>query len=648
LVAGEWPDEYDEAVLVLNSNGEITDYTLYNIGVLDQEEFADLISSLYTDEDVEAPDNSHIKFSYDDALSLSYKVVEPFNLYQYNSSTGTWTDMSDDEAFMTQAIENGITVRVVGVIRPNEDTSTTALTEGIAYSPELTERIIDDADDAEIVKQQLANPDVDVFTGQTFEELQSGATDSFDMGELFTVDEAALASAFSFDTSAIDASSIVLDLSGVTPGSSGIDTSSISIDTSAINDALSADTIAQVMAGAPQLDLSSISVELTDEQQTEIATLSSQLVGGFVPWWYEQHPNDSLTENTDLSADMQEYLASDTAQGYMAQINAISGGAYGEAIQSAVSDYMQNEYIPYLQSALQSLMSQAAQVMAQEMAQQLQAQIATATQTQATELSQEISSQMQSQMQSLASSLQSSFSVDADAFTNAIHFNMTQDELVSLMQSYADASNLTYENNLKTLGYADKDNPNEIDIYPNDFDAKQSILSLIDDYNDDMRAEGKDDQVISYSDIMGSVLDSITSIVNTISAILIAFVSISLVVSSIMIGVITYISVLERKKEIGILRALGASKRNVANVFNAETFIEGLLAGVIAIVVVLIAETPVNAWVYSTRAVPNVMQLSPQAAAVLILISVLLTVIAGLIPASSAARKDPVEALRSE
>ena len=210
------------------------------------------------------------------------------------------------------------------------------------------------------------------------------------------------------------------------------------------------------------------------------------------------------------------------------------------------------------------------------------------------------------------------------------------------------ASKLTYDNNLTTLGYADETDPISVKIFPRDFEAKERVLDYIDAYNKQVKAAGHDEQAISYTDYMGIIMGSVTDIVNTISLVLIAFVSISLVVSSIMIGIITYISVLERKKEIGILRAIGASKRNVANVFNAETFIEGLIAGVFAIVVVVAVSFPVNAWALAAKQVPNLMSLPAQDALMLIVISVLLTVVAGLLPARSASKKDPVEALRSE
>ncbi len=286
-------------------------------------------------------------------------------------------------------------------------------------------------------------------------------------------------------------------------------------------------------------------------------------------------------------------------------------------------------------------MEQASAQIAAAISSQLQASLTSAMAQLATQLGPQFSQQ-------LAANMQNAFSVDGTAFANAIHFNMDAEDLASLMTSYANASKLTYDNNLVTLGYADAENPQAVSIYPVDFEAKEAVLAAIDGYNAEVEAAGDEDKAIVYTDYMGVLMSSVTDIVNMISLVLIAFVSISLVVSSIMIGIITYISVLERKKEIGILRAMGASKRNIANVFNAETFIEGLIAGVLAIAVVVLVSIPVNAWVLEAFDVEGVMRLPVESAITLILVSVVLTVVAGLIPSRSAARRDPVEALRSE
>jgi putative ABC transport system permease protein len=656
LVAGHWPEGEDECVLVLNRYGGLTDYTLYAIGMLDQDEYARMVQSLTSGESVDSPATSAepTSLSTADALALEYSVVEPSARYQHNEATGTWTDMADDASFMASAIENGIHVRVVGVIEPKGDMSG-SLSEGIAYTHALTERLMSDAASSQIVRDQLANPDVDVFTGRTFDELRSSAASSFDMGQLFTVDEDKLRSAFSFDASALqyalgsgmDTQSLASVLSQM-DGTSLLDPSQLDVDTSELSGVISQDDMAKIMAGAPQPDFSGATSSLSQDEIDAITQLATNLAQGFLPWWYQAHPGEAITSDTDLSQAMQEYLATDDAQAVLAQITQIAGEGFQQQMSQMTQDYLTNQLAPYLQAQFQELASKAASAMAAQLSSQLQGQIAAATQTAGTQLSQAISSQLSGSADALASALSSSFSFDPSAFASAIQFNMTQEELVSLMQSYANAANLSYESNLTTLGYADPEKPSEIDIYPIDFDAKEQILDLIDEYNAKVKAEGHDEQAISYSDVMGSLVSSVTDIVNTVSSVLIAFVSISLVVSSIMIGIITYISVLERRKEIGILRAMGASKRNVGNVFNAETFIEGLLSGVIAVAVVFAVQPPVNAWVLDTQGVPNVMQLTPQAALVLVAISVGLTVVAGLIPARSASHADPVEALRSE
>ena len=312
------------------------------------------------------------------------------------------------------------------------------------------------------------------------------------------------------------------------------------------------------------------------------------------------------------------------------------GDALAERLQQAMTDYVQKQLAPYLQQAMDQVMKAISEQIASTVSSQLKAGAAG--------LMDQVATQMSSSFANLASAMR----VDASAFAHAIHFNMDAEDLSSLMMSYAKASKLTYDNNLTTLGYADEADPISVKIFPRDFEAKERVLDHIGAYNKQVKASGHDEQAISYTDYMGIIMGSVTDIVNTISLVLIAFVSISLVVSSIMIGIITYISVLERKKEIGILRAIGASKRNVANVFNAETFIEGLIAGVFAVVVAMAVSFPVNAWALAAKQVPNLMSLPVQDALMLIAISVLLTVVAGLLPARSASKKDPVEALRSE
>ena len=266
-----------------------------------------------------------------------------------------------------------------------------------------------------------------------------------------------------------------------------------------------------------------------------------------------------------------------------------------------------------------------------------------------TSMSSTLEQEMKESISKLSSSIANAININTQAFVDSIQMKMNPEELSELFASMMTKEENTYENNLKKLGYADLEEPSEISIYPKDFENKENILKLLDDYNARMEADGQKDKVISYTDLVGTLMSSVTIIVDVVSYVLVAFVAISLIVSSIMIGVITYISVLERNKEIGILRAIGASKHNVAQVFNAETFIVGLFAGLIGIGVTLLLLIPINQIIHSIAGQDNINAiLPPMAGVILIVLSVILTLIGGLIPSKKAAKADPVTALRSE
>lgn len=630
VVAGHWPTSANEAVMVLSSRGTVGDYTLYSIGALDIDELNDLVNSAMTaDGKVETP-KAGTDFTYDDALSTTFKVLSPSDAYRKNEETGMWTDVSGDADFMAAKVADGIDVRIVGVVRPNEAANASALSPGIAYTHALTRQLMERAADSQIVQEQLAYPETDVFTGKTFDELQGEAKQGVDLGSMFSVDEAALKSAFSLDSSALSGAAGGMDLSS-------LDLSGLDIDLSGVGRDID---FGDIMAKAPAPDFSGIfdGLELTPEQMQQVGTLANQLFEGFLQSdQFKALSPEDLKDASKLAAAFSAYLENDAAaQQILAQLKALGGDALAERLQQVMGDYVQKQLAPYLQQSMDQVMKAVSEQIATTVSAQLKAGAAG------------LMDQMATQMSSSFANLASAMRVDANAFARAIHFNMDAEDLSSLMMSYAKASKLTYDNNLTTLGYADEADPISVKIFPRDFEAKERVLDHIDAYNRQVKAAGHDEQAISYTDYMGIIMGSVTDIVNTISLVLIAFVSISLVVSSIMIGIITYISVLERKKEIGILRAIGASKRNVANVFNAETFIEGLIAGVFAVAVVVVVSFPVNAWALAAKQVPNLMSLPVQDALVLIAISVLLTVVAGLLPARSASKKDPVEALRSE
>ena len=412
VLAGKWPTKYNEVVLIVDENNEISDYTLYSLGIKDIKELNESMEKIKNKEKVEAGESE--SYSYDDLLNYKFKIL--LNTDYYKESGNAWQDMSNDDEYMKNVVDNAEEITIVGIIKPNEENVSSSGAGMIGYTKELKEYVINKINETEIVKEQKENPNINVFTGIEFPKNQNS----------------------SFDYS-----------------------------------------------------------QLTDEQRMYIATLSEA-------------------------------------------------------------------------------------------------------------------------------------------------------ELAELMKNYAENSTATYDSNLSTLGVVDLNKPSTINIYPKDFESKDMITTRISEYNDKQTNDGKEENVITYTDIVGVMMSSVSTIINVISYVLIAFVGISLVVSSIMIGIITYISVLERTKEIGILRSIGASKKDVSRVFNAETLIIGLVAGLIGIVVTLLLNIPINMIIKSIVGISNISKLPTAGAIILVVISVGLTMIAGLIPARFAAKRDPVEALRTE
>ena len=412
VLAGKWPTKYNEVVLIVDENNEVSDYTLYSLGIKDIKELNESMEKIKNKEKVEVGESE--SYSYDDLLNYKFKIL--LNTDYYKESGNAWQDMSNDDEYMKNVVDNAEEITIVGIIKPNEENVSSSGAGMIGYTKELKEYVINKINETEIVKEQKENPNINVFTGIEFPENQNS----------------------SFDYS-----------------------------------------------------------QLTDEQRMYMATLSEA-------------------------------------------------------------------------------------------------------------------------------------------------------ELAELMKNYAENSTATYDSNLSTLGVVDLNKPSTINIYTKDFESKDMITTRISEYNDKQTNDGKEENVITYTDIVGVMMSSVSTIINVISYVLIAFVGISLVVSSIMIGIITYISVLERTKEIGILRSIGASKKDVSRVFNAETLIIGLVAGLIGIVVTLLLNIPINMIIKSIVGISNISKLPTAGAIILVVISVGLTMIAGLIPARFAAKRDPVEALRTE
>ncbi len=658
LKAGRWPENYNEVVLVTTQSGRISDFMLYTLGLRDTAELDSMVRQFSADEEVDVPTDIE-PVPYDEVLGITFKLVNQCDLYTYDADYDVWVDKSDDDAYLQNLIEQGETIHIVGIVSPDPDATATMLSPGINYPASLTDHVIEVAGQSQIVKDQLAEPTINVFTGVAFADEEQNERDSFDMSSLFTVDEEALQAAFTVDEDAITA--------GL--GNLEIDTSALNIDPSSLPafDPSTLNINPQLDMSKLDLDFSDLSLDLsgvsmagavnTEELGSKLTGALGAALAGF-PTWYQQHATEFVGENA-LQDAMTAYLSSEEVRTQMSQAigEALASSLDTELLQTQISSAVasqlqpqieakiQQSLAPAIESALKASLESALQT---ALANYMQTAMTAAGQQMAAALESQINAYMQNMTSQLQTNMQNALNVDTSAFENAFSMNMDEQELTELMMSFMSVEDASYDNNLSKLGYADKNSPSGIDIYPIDFESKSEVIKILDDYNDRRKADGEEDKVITYTDFVGTLMASVTDIVNMISYVLVAFVAISLVVSSIMIGVITYISVLERKKEIGILRSIGASKGDISRVFNAETIIVGFTAGIIGIGLTALACIPVNAIVYSLFDVPNVALLPWQAAIILVAISVGLTFLAGLIPSSAAAREDPVEALRSE
>ena len=585
VVAGTWPQRYNDIVLVLTPNGKVSDFMLYTMGLRDHSELDDMVRAFANEEEVNAPDD-YMTLTYDQLMGVTFKLVAATDYYQYDSDYHVWKNKSDDADYMRDLVNSGEDVHICGIVKPKAGAKITSLQTGFYYTSDMVSHIIDEAADSQIVKDQLADSATNVFTGKSFVEEADAEDSSFDMSSLFTIDGNKLQAAFQIDPDALSVDMSSLDLSGA----------------------------ASDLPAAPDMDPSEFQVSGQPTINKEAAAaLMAAVEKDYFAYYSEQ------VQQGKPAPSFNEYFATERAQKLIS--DALPGIIDTSEMQAEFAQKIQ----AYLQATMSSYMNQ----------------VVSAMQTQ-------MQAAMTQVMGQLSANMATAMHVDESAFADAFQMNMDEKELTELMMSLMSSETTSFDGNLNKLGYADYAKPASIDIYPKDFESKQGVIDILDGYNDKMKAEGEDDKAVSYTDIVGALMSSVTTIVNMISYVLVAFVAISLVVSSIMIGVITYISVLERKKEIGILRSIGASKGDIGRVFNAETVIVGLVAGLIGIGVTALGCIPANAIVYALFDVPNVAILPWQAAVILVAISVFLTFLSGLFPSSAASRKDPVEALRSE
>lgn len=814
--AGRWPENYKECVLVLTSQGDISDFLQYTLGLRDGKELDDMVQKFMAEEAVETPENEG-PYTYDEILGKKFKLVNSTDYYEYDEEYKVWKDKSDNSSYMKKLVKNGEDLTIVGIVQPVEGATASMLTAGICYTPELTKHVIEKAASSEIVKQQLADEKINVFTGEEFGK-EDNENSKFDMESLFSINADALQEAFQVDLSGFN-----MDLSSLSGLSSGLNVEmpdmpdmsalagNINLDESSMPDLskliklddldldlshmidpeeilknLPADQVPDmsqalksvkfdfteekvtallkdVLTGyqesikdKPEADMdkmqaalkqyltskemnerlckdlqelvkNNVNVDMSSEKliavavglmnqyqeyakangitQTDVASILAFLSQGeiqqqikeeaenlvknsvtvnittkqiqdlllqdVVAAYPEYARNNSLPDPANLGTYFLEYMQTEDGQNRL--MNGLMTLVDTSEVQTQFSQAMET-YMKSMMTSFTDAIAKGIESKFTEIMEQVEKQLAKGIQTAMEQMMGNISSGMQEAMQSVMASVSSSItsamsqamsglgglgssmgnmedalSIDPEAFAKAIQMNMNEDDLSELMMSLLSSENSSYDGNLKKLGYADLNVPGGINIYPKDFESKSEIVGILDQYNADMEAAGEDEKVITYTDLVGTLMSSVTNIVNIISYVLVAFVAISLVVSSIMIGVITYISVLERKKEIGILRAIGASRHNVSQVFNAETFIIGFCAGAMGIGITLLLLIPANSIIRSLADGVNVKAaLPPVAAVVLIGLSVVLTLLGGLIPSRKAAKSDPVTALRTD
>ena len=703
VVAGKWPEKYNELLLVLRDPNQLNDYIVYTLGLRDPKELKDMINEVMKGNEVES-DNEPIEWSYDDFIGMEFALVNNCDTYRRNESYDVWEDMSNDDDFMEDLIKNSEKLTITGIVCPKDKSGANAMNEGIGYLPSLTQHMFDYAKESDIVKIQLANKNTDVFSGKSFEDIRNNTDEGLGFEDMISIDESKLASALGGD---IDPSVVqgqiesiakdeVNDLSkndsaekvaedvnkALRKGCKGMvdhiltkykdDPEKFKLNKSLVNEALGENlntgkhsafvnpllkAYAKVLKTTGPQIMEKIA-EATDEEAMEAAlaeakeTAQQQAAPQFLEnlppelGFTEEDAVDIIKNGITAEALIEKsggLLPQEMAEGTAAQINE-AAGQVNESIDAAIAEQAESMKVDpaaILEEALNATVEPF--VTAKDLQDGIKKYGEGIEMMQNAEV-------VGPALGKAAEAVGSQFNVDPSGIADAFSMKMSEEEITRLITAYISGDEeTTYEGNLRELGYADINKPVSMAFYLKDFESKENFLDFIEDYNKDMQDNGDEDLVISYTDITGVMIKSLKTITNAVSYVLIAFVAISLVVSSIMIGVITYISVLERTKEIGILRAIGASKKDISRIFNAETMIVGACAGVIGILVSMALLIPINAVLLHLTGIKALKAVLPAVgAAALIFISIFLTFVAGLIPSGMAARKDPVVALRTE
>ena len=657
---GRWPEAYNEIVLVVDENNEIDDMTLYALGLKSKAEMDALSEASKNQQTIEIKEK---RWTYEEIRNMEFRVVFPFDCYTYDEATGLYNDIrvnsngEENLLGLQMLYDNALPLKVTGIIRPKEDATSTILTGNIAYTSALTAYIIEQGQNAPVVQAQMQNPDVDVTTGLPFKPTSTTITAKEFGTYLASLDEdtkkqiwiayqssipmlesdlAAQADAMmAAQTKTVEEMRAELEsiLSQMDPQASGtlaaLDEEGVRAyyRSVMIEPMVQAQYAAALRAEYASMDTAAVVAEL-DAAQTELTDeqrMNLYKAAEFILYMNKLDENGKANTYVDI-------LVADQMAALIEQINGMSHEDLVAFIENLLSsgdleipgDYQQ--YVEQLLKKDEKDLKETCIGLIQSDTMQTKA----TTRTEILKMLEE---------QGLTTAAGKAAALDAAKSAFSI------DQFINYYDNVLTFSETTYEDNLVTLGKLDLDSPSTINIYASSFENKDVIEAAIADYN-----EGKDElDKIVYTDYIGLMMSSVTTIINAITYVLIAFVAISLIVSSIMIGVITLISVQERTKEIGILRAIGASKRNVSSMFNAETVIIGFSAGLLGVAVTYLLCIPINLILHAVTGIPNLSAILPwQVAVILIGVSVVLTLFAGIIPSRSAAKKDPVVALRTE
>ena len=735
VAEGKWPESRDELVVVLNSPNQISDYMAYTLGLKKPDRLFEIMGKVAVGEEVEFNDEPD-QWTYADLMDLSFSLVSAPDTYRYNAQYGVWEDMSDDQTLMGSLIENGMELRIVGIVTPKENANTTLLSDGVAYTHELTQFVIEQAAKKQIVKSQLAKHDINVFTGKPFGEKESET--GLDFQDMINIDPEMITSAFGMNVSTGGIQSMIEAYLKDAYNSISVDTEPAEAEFVETFSVLAKGMLSNFIAtngdaqGKAQLKLdqvqsivsgylssgeaSSVLGALEQKYQIPQGTMEMlyrpllvSMLTGYVateavtpnlpsipglpevpeiptepesgeeqvpeiptePETGEEQapdistepevgedqapdsdpdliPDDSVpdvapevSDNADTSepvmVSQEQEMATEEQPSLVDEEDPEQGNENENLLQPVYANITMGD----IDGVVSSFVGGGAVASAADVA---------GVAMMSTTVRNILAQKLQNLLPSIMGYVGSGFYVDEEKLASAFQFNMNEEDLRRLMSAMAGTeSERTFETNLRSLGYADLNKPTSINFYFVDFAGKSEFLNFLDKYNERMEAEGKEDNVIRYTDITSIMMSSVRTIIDSVSYVLIAFVAVSLVVSSIMIGIITYISVMERTKEIGVLRAIGASKRNISQVFNAETFIIGLCSGLIGVGATIALNIPINYIIHRLTDNTNInAQLPIAGALILIALSMILTLIGGLIPSRLAAKKDPVIALRSE